>query len=208
MHRFEVVDRCFVRRDVEAAEAAAGLVLEAPRAVAEGRRPEPVHGVALDVLAGHERERLSRPVAEPDVDEPRVVADSHGHPEVVPVRAGRLLHPSAVDPGEVPRDIDAEPGEQRGERAVQVVAVPATAAEDPPRGRERVDRRRPAPHDVDGLVGDSLEVDALEPPERGEIDVARIQIEAEQLEVRARNALWQRRDRRDCHRGVAPSDGA
>ena len=101
-----------------------------------------------------------------------------------------------------------EPGEQRGERAVQVVAVPATAAEDPPRGRERVDRRRPASHDVDGLVGDSLEVDALKPPQRGEIDVARIQIEAEQLEVRARDALRQRRDRRHCHRGSGASDGA
>ena len=125
VHRFEVVDRCFLRRDVEAAEAAAGLVLEAPRAVAEGRRPEPVHGVALDVLAGHERERLSRPVAEPDVDEPRSRRRRLSRSPRGGSRPRREAPaPARRRPGEVPRDVDAEPGEQRGERAVQVEQYP------------------------------------------------------------------------------------
>ena len=74
-------------------------------------------------------------------------------PRWFPVGADRLRSERRFcTPATCRVDVDAEPGEERRERAVQVVAVATPAADDPPRGVDRVDAGRPTEDDVERLV--------------------------------------------------------
>src|SRR5262249_13947678 len=104
---------------------------------------------------------------------------------------------------EMARDVDAEPIEQRGEASVQVVAVPATAGEDPADAGERIDPGRLAAHDVDVLVRNRREVRALQLRQLGCIHVAGPGVDAKLVRVRGGGSVVDLA-RDGARRGTAP----
>jgi hypothetical protein len=164
-------------------------VLEAPDVRCPVGPGEPIAEAELLVLAGDERKWRGRPVAEPDVDEPLAsVRCPRGQPEVVRVRARPLLS-SSLDACDMTRDVDLEPGQERRERAVEVVAVAASAADDARHGVERIDSRWPPENDVQGLVRDVRDVRGLESTQRVGVHTTRTELALEQIEVGARETF-------------------
>ena len=107
---------------------------------------------------------------------------------MVRVEAGRLLLPS-LHTGDVTRDVDVEPSEERGEGAVEVVAVAPATCEDALHGLERIDARRPSADDVDGLVRDARDVRRLEGEQRVGVDTTRSEVALEPVEVGERQIV-------------------
>ena len=208
VHRLEVGHGCRPPEiHVEPEEATSHVVIEAPDPLAAHGRPEPVTEAGLVVQPWGQRQRLDRPVAEPRVNEPPAsVGQRHRECEVVSGGTDRLRGSSVLHSRDVSRHIDTEPGEERRERAVQVVAVPTAATHDPARGCDGVDAGRPAEDDVDGLVRDLVDVRPLESTERRCVHCSSSDLDLEELEVRMREVV--REDLRECHRGACRSTPA
>jgi hypothetical protein len=152
--------------EVHPDEAAVRVVLPAPAAGLHRRAAQREPERALRVRALGQRQRAVQRVAQPDVGQPvarRVVVGGQpvdGEREVVgDPRADRTGVGGDLDAGAVPDDVVAQRAEQQGERAVEVVAVPAAvAAEDARRRVVRIDGRGPAELDLQRLVRDPLHV--------------------------------------------------
>ena len=120
VHCLEVRHRRTLCCDVEAGEAATGVVLEPPGTASRGRRAETV---VVSVLLMSDRRRAATArgsVAEPDIYEPCVaVGRAHGEPKMVPVRAARLRDAAraAHRPDGASRRPRATPAGQRRRRS-------------------------------------------------------------------------------------------
>ena len=164
VHRDRLVD------EAHAGERAGRVVRQVPVADALGAdlgHPEARRPLRDDAV--HERHRVVQRVAETGVHPPaaagvvvgRQPLDDQGR--VVPqgrlVRTARLVHPGHVD-----GDLVAQRRQQRPERPVELVAVAAApAGGHPPRGLGRVDPPALRQVDPERLVGNPLDVRAVQP---------------------------------------------
>src|SRR6185503_298289 len=119
-------------------------MLEPPAAGLRRRVVEMIRERALPVDAGLERQWLVEGVAEAHVSQPYLPLEAHGQRQMVgPGHAGRGSA-AVLDSRAVPGHVVAKRGQDRRERAVELVAVAAAAGDDPCRRLVRIEGRGPA----------------------------------------------------------------